>query len=142
MPVYIYHDGAWLEIKEVYAIKSASTSRSKRSSRQRSSPYGIVAVKRDSIDLKGYRYSYKIVVPSSKVSRFAARMHLSSLNVIVAIEPQGDDYVAKIYAKTASEAKKAVEVAKSILASLRRGKESGEAEAVEEVEEVEEGESE
>ena len=140
LQVYLYYNGSWLKVKEVYTIQP--TTRKRRQRQPRSSPYGIVAESVDAPSIRGYKFSKEIKVPAMKVSRFAARLHLvSGIDAIVIIEEESlDSYRARIYAKSASELNKAVNIALEILSSLQAGRRRGTEE--EETEAEEEGESE
>jgi len=130
--VLIKHGDVWLQLKEVYTLQRRVRKRGRKPS-ARSSPYGMVAESVEAININGYQYRDAIIVPASKVSRFAARAYLAQIDAIILIEPEGaDKYRATIYAKTKKELETARESALRILSSLysRRG--------TEEVEEAEE----
>ena len=130
MPVYIQHGNMWLMLKEVYTLRTSS----KKSKQSRSAPYGMVAVSVSRLDLRGYNHVEEVQVPSSKVSRFAAKMHLAALSALVVIEPRGEDYVAKLYGRTKKEVEEAKKVALEVLRELQKRRERAEAEEYSEVE--------
>ncbi|MET1128965.1 MAG: hypothetical protein ABWW70_06575 [Thermoproteota archaeon] len=143
MKVYIKHGDGWLLVKEVYAIKQGG--RKRKSRRAASSPYGIVAVSVSKPSVKGYRYVKEVLVPASKATRFAARLHVESGDAVVLIEPLNDDmYVAKIHARSSKNAEKMARRAEEIVQQLQVRKRHviGEEEGEEEVSAPEEGEEE
>ncbi len=134
MPVYLSYGSVWLKLKEAPEPQAAGGRR--RRQRRVSAPYGLVAESVERVDLDGLEKVYEVVVPATKVSRFASRL-LKTIpaSFTVLIEPHGDDYVARFYAPNASYAGEAA----SIVARLfRELKVSGEEEVEGEVEEEEE----
>ncbi|MET1101122.1 MAG: hypothetical protein ABWW69_01390 [Pyrodictiaceae archaeon] len=120
MPVYIMHKDVWLKLKEVYTIQTSSRRRTRS---VRVAPYGMVAEAVRDLKLSGFRYKEQLEVPSSKVSRFAARAHMAIADsVIVLIKPKDDDYVAEIRAKTKRELEEAKKVLSKLLEELRTRK--------------------
>jgi len=139
--VLIKHGDVWLQLKEVYVLQRRPRKRGRKSTSSRASPYGMVAESVDRINVNGYKYSAAIIVPASKVSRFASRAHLTPLDAVVVIEPEAaDKYKATIYAQSKRELEAAREAVLKILSSLYSRRGAGEEEAEEESEE--EGESE
>ncbi len=143
MRVLIKHGDVWLQLKEVYVLQRRPRKRGRKSASSRASPYGMVAESVDRINVNGYKYSEAIIVPASKVSRFASRAHLTPLDAVVVIEPEAaDKYRATIYARSKKELEAAREAALKILSSLYSRRGAGEEEAEEESEEESETEEE
>ncbi len=119
MRVLIKHGDVWLQLKEVYVLQRRPRKRGRKSSSSRASPYGMVAESIEKPGVDGYRYKEIIIVPASKVSRFASRAHLTPIDAVILIEPESaDKYRATIYAKTRKELEAAREAALKILSSL------------------------
>ncbi|WP_317896429.1 hypothetical protein [Pyrofollis japonicus] len=143
MRVLIKHGDTWLQLKEVYVLQRRPRKRGRRSAQPRSSPYGMVAESVDDVKINGYKYSDTLIIPASKVSRFAARAHMAPVDAVVLIEPEGiDKYKARIYAKSQKELTEARETALKILSTLYSRKSFEEEEEETEEEASEEGEEE
>ena len=137
MKVVLKHEGVWLLIKEVYAIRRSATRRRSRQKRN-VTPYGTVAESIDSPPINGYRFTSEIEVPATKVMRFIVKMFQAPGNAIIVVEPKTrESYTAKIYAKTRSEAEGAARLAEEIIAQLRTRRGAGETPTASDIEEVE-----
>lgn len=103
MQVYIRYRDMWLKLKEA---RELAPQPSKRRRQRRTAPYGLVAESVDALKLNGLRKVYEVVVPATKVSRFAARLLKEKPDTItVLISPgDGEDYVAEFYASSAGPA--------------------------------------
>jgi len=135
-PIYLKHSGVWLKIKEVYNVYTSTRRRKK--SRTASSQHSLVAEMVKKPKTNGLRYIESMIVSSSKVSRFIARLHLAAPQIVAVIEPYGDDYIVKFYGKTRQDALEAKRLGERIARELQvRGRVAEEEEEVE-AEEVEE----
>ena len=131
------HEGVWLLIKEVYAIRR-STHRRRTRQKRSVTPYGTVAESIDRPPIDGYRFTSEIEVPATKVMRFIVKMFQAPGNAIILVEPKTrESYVARIYTKTRSEAERAARLAEEIIAQLRTRRGAGEAPTASDVEELE-----
>ena len=140
MRVLIKHGDVWLQLKEVYVLQRRPRKRGRRAVSS-ASPYGMVAESVDDLRINGYMYKDAIIVPASKVSRFAARAHMTPMDAVVLIEPEAPDkYKATIYARSKKALEEAREAVLRILSTLytRRGTEEGLEESEEEQPEAEE----
>jgi hypothetical protein len=140
MRVLIKHGDVWLQLKEVYVLQRRPRKRGRRTTSS-ASPYVMVAESVENIKIDGYKYKDAVIVPASKVSRFAARAHMTPMDAVILIEPEAPDkYRAIIYAKSKKGLEDAREAILRILSTLytRRGRE----EVLEENEEEPESEEE
>ena len=135
-PIYLKHSGVWLKIKEVYNVYTSTKRRKK--SRTTSSQHSLVAEMVKKPKTNGLRYVESMIISSSKVSRFIARLYLATPQIVAVIEPYGDDYIVKFYGKTRQDALEAKRLGERIAGELQvRGRATEEEEEAE-VEEVEE----
>ena len=135
-PVYLKHGGVWLKIKEVYNVYTSSKRRKK--SRTTSSQQSLVAEMVKKPETNGLRYVESMIISSSKISRFIARLHLAAPRVVAVIEPYGDDYIVKFYGKTKQDALEAKKLGERIARELQVRGSTVEEEEEAEAEEVEE----
>ncbi len=144
MPVFLKHRGVWLRIKEVYKIEPRRSKKRKKSSRGASASTGgmLVAESVEKLPVNGMKYKAEIEVSSLRVTRFAARVMLEAPHVTVVIEPKGDDYVARVYARSKKELEEHLRLVESIARKVGVMMEGEEEEEVEEEVEEEEGEEE
>ncbi|RUM47334.1 MAG: hypothetical protein DSY37_02795 [Hyperthermus sp.] len=135
MKVVLRHEGTWLLVREVYAIRRQ---RGKRRGRQRqtSAPYGTVAESVDKPPLNGLRYTESIEVPATKVMKFIVKAFQLPGDTTIVVKPlTRESYEAKIYAKTREEAARALAQLARLLSELGRrrgGEEQEQAESEEE----------
>jgi hypothetical protein len=135
MPVYLSYGSSWLKLKEVPEPLQVGRRRKQR----RVAPYGLVAETVDSVKLNGLMKVYEVVVPATKVSRFASKLVKSVPHTItVVIEPHGDDYVARFYAPSASYASEVQAITSRLFRELKVSEAAEEAEVEVEAEEEEE----
>ncbi|HIC99511.1 MAG TPA: hypothetical protein EYP08_07790 [Pyrodictiaceae archaeon] len=116
-PVYLRHGGVWLKIKEVYNVYTSPKRR--RKSRTTSSQQSLVAEMVAKPEINGLRYVESMIVSSSKVSRFIARLHLAAPQIVAVVEPYGDDYIVKFYGKTKQDALEAKRLGERIARELQ-----------------------
>jgi len=135
-PVYLKHGGVWLRIKEVYSVYTSSKRRKK--SRTTSSQQSLVAEMVEKPETNGLRYVESMIISSSKISRFIARLHLAAPQVVAVVEPYGDDYIVKFYGKTKQDALEAKKLGERIARELQVRGSTVEEEEEAEAEEVEE----
>ncbi len=111
----------------------------------------MVAESYSTVKLNGYKYSARLKVPFSKVSRFAIRTFLAMRGgeiddkIVVLIEEDSsskEDYEAIVYAKNKKTLEKNVEKLMHILSELRTRRKKKEEEEAEEEEGEEEEEEE
>jgi hypothetical protein len=149
MKVLLRHEGVWLLIKEVYAIRRSVQRRRGRQKRN-VTPYGTVAGSVDRPPLDGYKPITELEVPATKVMRFIVKMFQAPGDAVITVEPRDREYyIARIYARSKEAGVSAARLAEEVLAQLRTRKSEGKletagaAEAEEEEEELElEGEEE
>ena len=139
MPVYLSYGNMWLRLKDT------AVSQVQRRGRKRkpTAPYGLVAESVDKVDLRGLSKIYEVVVPATKVSRFAARLVKELPSSLVAIiEPYGEDYIARFYAPRKTYEQTIRQTVDKLFKELKVQHEEAEEEVEEEVEvgEEEEGE--
>ncbi len=90
------------------------------------------------VPVNGYKLAYETIVTSTKISRFATRLHVYAPELLALIEPYNDDYIVKIYVKNTKDTSKAKAIVDKIMRDLKIISEEAEVEEEEEVIEEEE----
>ncbi len=130
MPVYLSYGNTWLKLKDAALEPIQQRGRRKK---KLSAPYALVAESVDKVNLRGLVKVFETVVPSTKVSRFAARLVKEvPQSMVVLIEPYGEDYIARFYAPRKDYEAHARQAVDKLFRELKLQK------GVEEEEEVEE----
>ncbi|NPA04770.1 MAG: hypothetical protein GXO09_01565 [Crenarchaeota archaeon] len=122
MPIYLRHRSAWLRIKEVYSLQSASSGKRRRKSK--TTPYGMVAECVNPPKLDSGMPSAELKVSASKVTKFITRLYrVLDADVIVLVKPRDEyHYMVKIYAPSKDKLEKALRQARAIIAELKAKK--------------------
>ena len=130
MPVYLSYGSIWLKLKET---ASEPVQQKGRRRKRTATPYGLVAESVERLDLRGLVKVYEVVVPSTKVSRFAARLVKELPHYMTAvIEPYNEDYIARFYAPGRQHEAAARSAVDKLFKELRLQREEAEEEMVEE----------